>query len=238
MVGASSVPVRVGSPEATPPIGKRKIIGEAWASLSEDPLSVQFLWPWFWSLLPGHGPLDDETPWMTFRAIRWLRSFLRPEMAVFEYGTGGSTLFFARRARSLVSIENDPRWHARVDRALRLAGISNCDLRLVPPVTAKTASNEYGAPELPGFDFEAYVRTIDGHPANSFDLVSIDGYARPACVAHAIPRVRPGGYLLLDNSDWRMYNEAMATLARFPRTDFGGAGPFQATGWRTTVWRL
>lgn len=225
------------------PGGKRQILREAVSSLSRDPLSVQFLGPWFWSLLPGHSPLEDALPWMTFRAIRWLEAYLRPDMTAFEYGSGGSTMFLGRRVRRLVTIENDLRWHAVVAAALRRAGIRTCDLRLVPAEPRSSAVDAFGptgyeAPEREGSTFESYVRTIDEFPDQTFDLVSVDGYARPACVARAVPKVRHGGYLLLDNSDWAMYREAIATLAEFPRMDFPGVGPFQPTSWRTSVWRM
>jgi hypothetical protein len=225
---------------------KRRIAHDIVLSLSKDPLSVQFLWPWFWSLLPGHSPLDDSIPWMTFRAIRWLESYLRPSMDVFEYGAGGSTLFFAKRVRTLTSIENDPSWHDRVSRVLRDRGITNCHLRLIPARAEPTLRGiPYGptsytstTPEWAGHSFEEYVRSIDACADHSLDLVAVDGHARFSCVTHAISKVRPGGYLLLDNSDWKKYDEVVASLAPFPRTDFGGAGPFQPAGWRTSIWRM
>lgn len=229
-----------------PPTPKREILGEVLATLSKDPLSVQFLAPWFRSLLPRHTPLSESIPWMTFRAIRWLKSYLGKDMDVFEYGAGGSTLFFARRARTVVSVENDPQWHDIIARALRERGISNCDLRLVraeprsAPQGVAYGPTSYSSttPDLADFSFEAYVRSIDSHPDRSFDLVSVDGHSRFSCVARAAPKVRPGGYLLLDNSDWQKYAGIMAYLAEFTRTDFDGAGPFQPTGWRTSVWRM
>lgn len=214
------------------------------ASLSGDPLSVQFLGPWFWSMLPGHNPVADALPWMTFRAIRWLKSYLRPGMSVFEYGAGGSTLFFAERVGSVVSVENDPRWHGVVARAVEERRLTNCNVRLVParrvsssdvPLTPDTDPTD---PEFPGQSLEAYVRSIDAYPDGSFDLVSVDGYARRACVARAISKVRPGRYLLFDNSDWEVYRDAVALLDAYPRTDFPGAGPFQPWAWQTSVWRM
>jgi len=182
---------------------------------------------------------------MTFRAIRWLNAYLRPHMDLFEYGAGGSTMFFAKRVRAVVSIESDPSWHDLVARALRDAGISNCDLRLFPAeplpsdgVAGGPQGDPYVAQEAVGYRFEAYVRSIDEYPDRSFDLVSVDGYARPACILHAIPKVRPGGYLLLDNADWGIYSPIMARLAQFPRADFVGVGPFRPMGWQTSVWRL
>lgn len=232
---------------AVPPVlgsGKRRIFEEAMASVRKDPLSIQFLGRWFWTLLPGHSPIEDSLPWMTFRAIRWLKSYLRPAMTVFEWGAGGSTIFLANRVRSVVSIESEPAWHACVLEALRVRGISNVALRLIPgPWDASLMSGadettRVISQELHGQTFEGYANSINDHPDQTFDLVCVDGYDRSSCIRQALPKIRPGGYLLLDNSDWRIYRDALAFLSPFPRTDFGGVGPFQPNGWQTSVWRL
>ena len=74
----------------------------------------------------------DELPWITFRAIQWLTRYLRPEMKVFEYGAGGSTLFLARRVRELVSVEHDETFHSVVAERLAKRGIQNCRLIFRP----------------------------------------------------------------------------------------------------------
>src|SRR4051812_40445225 len=66
------------------------------------------------NLLNGKTPLDLEIPWFSYAAIDFLETFLRPHMTVCEYGSGGSTIFFAKRTKSVVSIESDPKWHELV----------------------------------------------------------------------------------------------------------------------------
>src|SRR5208283_402812 len=50
-------------------------------------------------------PLELGVPWFSQSAIDFLESYVKPSMRVFEYGSGGSTIFFARRAKSVDSIE-------------------------------------------------------------------------------------------------------------------------------------
>jgi predicted O-methyltransferase YrrM len=52
--------------------------------------------------------------------------------------------------------------------------------------------------------FRKYAAAILGYPDESFDLVFVDGEAscRDWCIANALPKIKPGGYLLLDDSDW------------------------------------
>ena len=62
------------------------------------------------NLMNGKTPLDLEIPWFAYAAIDFLETFLQPHMTVCEYGSGGSTLFFAARAKSVFSIEDNPKW--------------------------------------------------------------------------------------------------------------------------------
>lgn len=65
--------------------------------------------------------------------------------------------------------------------------------------------------------FEEYVKSIEEYPDESFDLVLVDGRHRSFCIPHAIPKVRPGGYLMLDNSDRRGYRDAISLMSDFKR---------------------
>jgi hypothetical protein len=53
-------------------------------------------------------------PWYTYPAIEFLRQLDFGDRVVFEYGAGNSTLFWADIARRVVSVEDDPAWHARI----------------------------------------------------------------------------------------------------------------------------
>ena len=57
-------------------------------------------------------------------------------------------------------------------------------------------------------------------PEDSFDFVLIDGRARVECAYNALSRVRPGGFLLLDNSEWEKYAPIFAAAAGWTRLDF------------------
>jgi len=213
-------------------------------TLLRHPHSIRFAHPWIVSLLPGHNALSDQVPWVTFEARSWLESYLKPNMFVFEYGSGGSTIFVSKRVNKLISIEHDKVWHSKVSRVLLKEGISNCECTLCEP--EKNISGEmvnYGlkscTSEIKGYEgmsFEKYVKIIDKYPDESFDLVVIDGMARASCISHAMGKIRPGGYLLLDNSDTQRYDSAMSLLAGYKRTDFFGVGPCLTYLWQTSVW--
>lgn len=93
-------------------------------------------------------------------------------------------------------------------------------------------------PTYAGCCFEAYVRAIDSCADGSLDLVIVDGRAREACLKHALPKVRSGGWLLLDNSHRPRYADVSRSLSQYEMHVFFGVTPFQVTRSTTTIWRI
>jgi len=193
---------------------------EGWGRLSTREL-VRLYPRWKRSLKNDRTPLDIELPWLTFLAIEFLEEFLEPHMAVCEYGSGGSTLFFARRVRELVSIEHDPQWHKRVQEALVARRIGNVTsmLRVAEPAQGSGKGSpsdpktyRSGAPNYDSKTFIAYASAIDRYSNEAFHLVLVDGRARPSCIMHAWSKVRVGGYLVVDQSERERYRPVLRLL--------------------------
>lgn len=167
-------------------------------------------------------------PWLTFPATRWLRGRVGPATRVLEFGAGASTLFFARRAARVVSVEHDPGWHGEVLRRVAAAGLSSrVDLRLVPAEPGVRAGYQSTDAQFAGVHFSAYASFADACAPASFDLALIDGRARAACVRHAAPLIVPGGLLLLDDAERPEYAEAVAACPapRWRAIAFDGPSP-------------
>jgi predicted O-methyltransferase YrrM len=62
----------------------------------------------------GKDLLENECPWLVPEAIIKLDSIDMKDMSVLEFGAGGSTIFFARRAKSVVSCEYSSTWYNKV----------------------------------------------------------------------------------------------------------------------------
>jgi precorrin-6B methylase 2 len=175
---------------------------------------------------------------MPFRAVEWLRAYLRPGMRVFEYGSGGSTVFFASRTAQVVSVEHDTAWYARTEERLRALELTNCTYVLQPPEAGADARFSSTDDRYRGMNFEAYVRTIAAYPDHDFDLVSVDGRSRVACVLEALPKVRKGGFLLLDDAYRDEYSAAMDALEQYPRVDYPGIAPSNTDLGLTAIWKI
>jgi len=90
-----------------------------------------------------------------------------------------------------------------------------------------------------GQAFVNYAKSIDPYPDAYFDIVLIDGRARPSCVAHAQHKVKVGGYLILDNSERDEYRWIHESLANdlWKKQSFYGPGPYVMNFWGTTYWQ-
>jgi hypothetical protein len=171
---------------------------------------------WLHSLTHVHDSaslMQFDVPWWTYRAIdvvdTWLRA--RPAQArVFEYGSGASTAWLARRSDTVHSVEHHVGFADSMRPALR--GFPNVALHVKPAVESAHPTVPSAKEGHAGLDFAAYVATID-EVDGEFDLIVIDGRAREACLRHAGPRLAAGGLIVFDNSRRRRYREAIHSSA-------------------------
>lgn len=181
--------------------------------------------------------LEDRSPWMVFTAIDFLKQWLKKDMKVFEYGSGGSTIFFADRVRSVISVEHDAAWYKVVFGSLKQAGYSHVDYRLFEPEDYPAYSlKKRNEPKefisyyhgFSGKRFKNYATAIANFTDDTFDLVVVDGRARSACIQQSLPKIRKGGYLLLDNADRPAYLlpfDELKDPSKWERTCYTGHFP-------------
>lgn len=145
-------------------------------------------------VLYGRFSLRTGVPWIVPSSLEAINSIVQPDWSVFEWGSGGSTVYWARHCASVISIEHNSEWIGRTTALLEKAALMDkVDLRYVQ-----------GLPETEKDRFKPYAGAILEYPDESFDLVFVDGEAscRDLCLANSLSKVKPGGILLLDNSNW------------------------------------
>ena len=123
-----------------------------------------------------------------------VEQYLQPHMTVCEYGSGGSTMFFARRTKSVFSIEDNPKWFALVSQRLEQSLLPNATVALHP----------FDFKNPAGFEDSEYLNAI---PEDLFEVIVVDGseewtQVRPICFEKAETRIKPGGIIVVDDS-WR-----------------------------------
>lgn len=221
---------------------KAKLIFNVLASPSQRRYACRWLCSWRRSYL-----LEMPLPWLTFDAIEFLTPRLRQGMRVFEYGSGGSSLFWLSHGASCVSIEHDSDWYAFLRQ--KLISQQPIEYRLVLPELEKESGcqRDPADPEgyssadeaFQGYSFRKYVEQIDAFPDEYFDLVLVDGRARPACIKHCVSKIKQGGLLVLDNADRSYYlSHTQAYLRDFQLQEFIGLGPGPGMQemWKTNIY--
>jgi hypothetical protein len=208
-------------------------------------VAVKYYSEWKRSLKPGANALSDGVPWVTCEARDFIAAILTPSAVVFEYGAGGSTVFYSKRVKKVISVEHDTTWANLVASALVQNGIKTCESRLIPPTDVDTLDGNPDDPEVycstaeeyKGHTFRDYVLSIDSFPDEFFDYVAVDGRARPSCIRHARSKIKIGGYLMLDNSERAEYDKGKNLMLGWEKFEFFGPGPYGPYFWETTVWK-
>jgi SAM-dependent methyltransferase len=163
-----------------------------------------------------------ERPWIVPAAIGWLGRRMKPDWNVLELGSGRSTLWLAKRSAHVLSFEDNEQWVARGREQLAEAGVANAELR-----------------ELP---IERFIDEVASLDDNAYDLVVVDFLESPQAgrvdaVRAARPKVRPGGYLLLDDSDRPAYGGAFDLVEGWHERRFAGVKDGWPQAVETTIFR-
>lgn len=194
---------------------------------------------------------NGVTPWFTYGALNFLADIITPDLSVFEYGSGSSTIFFNCNVKKVVSVEHDARWAEKL-----LSLNNNCDIRIrqkdyINGVRHEDLMRRYKAQDFieprgnPDHDvlhglvsqgFEGYAAELLTEPHQSFDIIVVDGMARQLCGFVAADVIKDDGFIILDNSDRWQYNSLQRYLVNkgFGRIDFWGAGPKNTVDWCTS----
>jgi SAM-dependent methyltransferase len=209
---------------------------------------------WFESLDGIPRNKDGVVPWITYPAFRQLQRVIKPGFKVFEYGCGGSSLWWAAHAAEVTSVEHDAAWADRVAKSAPAnLKIITREMGAICPENRRTAVAKFfaDAPALPvsksrehnimhGLlceEFLAYATEITEFERASFDVVVVDGMARALTAWLAAQYVKPGGIIVFDNTDRWQYNAAYQMLsdAEFRRIDYYGPGPVNRLEWCTSL---
>lgn len=94
----------------------------------------------------GSECLANEVPWVVPKAVYFIDSLCKPHDSVLDIGTGGSTIFYARRCLFVRGIETNPEWFSKVRCALYEKGISHVTYELIEKQEAIEASLRLLAP--------------------------------------------------------------------------------------------
>lgn len=139
-------------------------------------------------LLSYHQRCNPDAPWLTRHACAFLDEWLKPTDVGVEWGSGRSTIWLAKRVGTLKSIEHDQGWYTRIKETLQGAGLTNVNYN-------------HATIESDGAPLSPYVEAGTDFEPETLDFAVVDGKLREECLSVAMPRLKPGGYLILDNAE-------------------------------------
>ena len=172
---------------------------------------------WFRSFREGRA-VDlngNPIPWLTYPAIEFIEQRICPDMCVFEYGCGASTLWWAARVKEVIACEHDMAWYREVVSSIPV----NANIHHIPL--------EYGG------EYSRLVTSIN----KKFDVIVIDGRDRVNCAINALNSLAPDGVIIWDNSDREEYREGYQHLFAngFKKIEFIGLAPIETIKTETGI---
>jgi hypothetical protein len=145
-------------------------------------------------------------PWLTQQANMILASWLKKTDVGIEWGSGRSTVWFAKRVAKLTSVEHDAKWYNKVKTLLSEEKISNVNLHL------------YETPKIVDEKNNPYVDIVDDFPDNSLDFALVDDSFRSECAFKVLKKLKVGGILIIDNINLYLPSNTHSPCSRNDKT--------------------
>ncbi|MDB4400366.1 hypothetical protein N9Z85_02520 [Akkermansiaceae bacterium] len=143
------------------------------------------------------GVFKTPQPWVTFQALDFMEAYVKRNMTVFEWGSGGSTLWFQEKGCKVEAYEHHEAWYELVKSKLLNDN----------KVHFKNLTKGY---------------TIPPEGISSCNIIVIDGRERVACAEHIIElakngKIKKGALVLFDDSNRQKYAESLKELSYYAK---------------------
>ncbi len=157
----------------------------------------------------------NPIPWGTYSFIKFIEPRLKKDFKVFEFGSGNSTLWYAKRVSEITAVENDLEWYKNVSSSMPPnAQMIYCELK---------------------YDGD-YCRQVVKQN-KQYNIIIIDGRDRNNCVKNSINFLTNDGIIVYDNTQLAEYASSIEFILQngFKRLDFNGLLPVVAHNNTTTI---
>jgi len=147
----------------------------------------------------------EELPWMNYAVIAFLQNRLNRSMRLFEFGSGYSTIFYAKLVDNVIAVEHNAEWFDVITDRL--------------PSNAKVIYHEK-------IEKSNYCKATNAFN-QKFDVIVVDGFDRVNCMLNALSSLKDNGVLILDDSRRASYQEGIDYYERngFKSLKFEGIKP-------------
>lgn len=151
-----------------------------------------------------------DRPWMTDVEIEMLDKYLTPDTVMLEYGSGGSTIYYANKVKKLISVEHEQGWFNTIEVRKRRAGLTNIE-NICVPVIPPTVNDQRGIfewDELFNCQYYNAYKEYVNYPLDKgyiFDVVFIDGRCRPQCAKAILDTITRDSVVFIHDYNRRYY---------------------------------
>jgi len=168
----------------------------------------------------------EGVPYWNEEAITKINNIVNCWSKVFEYGTGGSTVWLVRRVAELISVEYEPDWFRifknRFKQQFPLATIGEDRISYQSVASLGIIKQIMIVLEELKDCGQNFVDTISLFPDGYFDLVIVDARNRARCLLAASSKVKKDGWILLDDAQRSWYQKGKDALKDWKSTNFKG----------------
>ena len=144
-------------------------------------------------------------PWYNAPLIEYLHNYLKPEMNIFEYGCGFSSLFYAQKGCTVYGVETKREWSQKIN-------ILAKEHKLQDRMNIRICT-----------EIQNFYKSILSYDV-IFDVIIIDSIQRLACLEVA-KSVYKKGIIILDNTERPNLQNAKNIMNGFKFLEFEGERP-------------
>jgi len=130
--------------------------------------------------------MRNYLPKLNLQTIEFLKKIITPESLVFETGSGNSTIWFGKRAKKVVALENNGNWYELIQKLIKEENLQNVKLYFDP-----------------FYPIKQFREILQGEDIIEYDIVLHDGpfhaWSRILAMKFIHLFVKPGGYLIVDD---------------------------------------
>ncbi|NOX17184.1 MAG: class I SAM-dependent methyltransferase [Chlorobi bacterium] len=144
----------------------------------------------------------NPIPWNTYPFLSFIEPRLKSDFEVFEYGSGNSTIWYAKKVSSIIAVEHDKEWYDKIKETMP----KNAEIIL---------SSES--------DSGIYAGEISKR-GKRFHIIIVDGIFRNESLSASFDYLRDDGVIVFDDAERDDYIKSFELLKEkgFRRIDFRG----------------
>src|SRR5690606_11835599 len=133
-----------------------------------------------------------DAPWLTMEANILLNQLIKKNDIGLEFGSGRSTIWFAKRCKFIYSVESNSQWYDKISKEIKM--FNNIEYH-------------FGNVNLSFPEQSEYLAVLESLNNQTIDFIVNDGKIRGIVAIKSIDKLKPGGLMIVDNAERYLPNK-------------------------------